>query len=143
MPGLSGNFVPLKEGAFKELSAGKGFLVGNRCSRCGLICFPKTMACPGCMELLDDNEVMFGQRGQIDAFTICYVAPEGFNAPYIQAYVKTKEGPKIFSLIEVDADGAKSLRKGQEMELKIKIIGKDTDGRMIIGWMYKPVEGEG
>ena len=45
------------------------------------------------------QEMALSTRGKIDTFTVVYVAPMGFTAPYIQAFVDLPEGLRIFSLI--------------------------------------------
>ena len=136
------NPVMLKEGAFRELSEGEGVLIGSKCPKCELICFPKMAVCPSCFEVLPEDNVEIGKQGQIDAFAVSYVAPEGFQAPYVQAYVKLKEGPRIFSLLDLDITSIPHLYKGMEVRLRIKVIGKDVDGRNIIGWAYQPIMGD-
>lgn len=139
---ITNNQVMLKEGAFLELPAGKGILIGSKCPRCELVHFPQVAVCPACLQVLPEEGVEIGDQGQIEAFTVSHVAPEGFRAPYVQAYVRLKDGPKIFSLIDVDLAKVSSLYKGMKVELKIKVIGKDVEGSDILGWTYRPVSGD-
>ncbi len=85
------------------------------------------------------EEVPLSRRGTIDTFTVVHVAPTGFKAPYIQAYVDLPEGPRIFSLITGCDPLGTDLRDGAEVELVIEKIREDEKGNDLIGYKFRPV----
>jgi uncharacterized OB-fold protein len=89
------------------------------------------------------EETALSTRGKIDTFTVVHVAPTGFKAPYIQAYVDLPEGPRIFSLIGGCSPSENALKKGAEVELVIERVSEDEKGNDLIGYKFRPlVEGE-
>ena len=79
-----------------------------------------------------------GQLGTLYSFTVCHVAPEGWQAPYLQAYVQLPEGLRIFSLISDSVQprlGA--LREGMRMELVVEPV---RPGEQVMTFKYRPLE---
>lgn len=134
--------VSIKKGAFikPESPDEKPYLIGSRCSSCGYMCFPKKEVCVKCVR--DDcmEEKKFGPYARLDSYAVMQVAPTGFTAPYIQAYVVLEDGPKIFTLITGCEPRDDALELGQKMELVIEKIRDDEKGNPLIGWKFKPVE---
>lgn len=78
-----------------------------------------------------------GQRGTLYSFTVCHVAPEGWQAPYLQAYIELPEGLRIFSLISSTVQPrADALAVGNEMELVIEPV---QSGSEVLTFKYRPV----
>ncbi len=79
-----------------------------------------------------------GERGALYSFTVCHVAPTGWEAPYLQAYVEIPEGIRIFSLVASDVPArADSLRPGTGMELVLESV---QPGAEVTTYKYRPVE---
>ena len=66
---------------------------------------------------------LLGRRGILYSFTVCHVAPAGWRAPYLQAYVELPEESRVFTLVSHEVDPiADSLTVGQEMELIVEPV---------------------
>jgi uncharacterized protein len=113
-------------------------LIGSKCEICGRVFFPKVFVCRLCMDDGTMREIPLSTIGTIDTFTVVHVAPMGFKAPYIQAYVDLPEGPRIFSLITGCDPLGSDLREGAEVELVIDKIREDENGTDLIGYMFRP-----
>jgi uncharacterized OB-fold protein len=85
------------------------------------------------------REMALSTRGRIDTFTVVHVAPRGFKAPYIQAFVDLPEGPRIFSLITGCEPSEEVLKTGTEVELVIEKITEDEEGNDLIGYKFRPI----
>jgi uncharacterized OB-fold protein len=133
--------LPILPGIFHEATSptDKSYLIGSRCSVCGRSFFPKQSVCRACMRDDSMQEIALSSRGKIDTFTVVHVAPMGFKAPYIQAYVDLPEGPRIFSLITGCEPSEEALKTGTEVELVIDKITEDEKGNDLIGYKFRPI----
>ena len=119
-----------------EFGAAGPRLRGTRCQRCGRYAFPARVVCPRCKERSMASAEL-GQRGTLYSFTVCHVAPEGWQAPYLQAYIELREGLRIFSLISSAVEPrADALRVGMDMELVIEPV---HPGSEVLTFKYRPV----
>jgi uncharacterized protein len=118
----------------------KPYLIGSKCKNCGRVSFPKKYICNVCMIPDTMEEIPLGTKGTIDTFTVTHVAPLGFKAPYIQAFVNLQEGPRIFSLIAGVDPLQNDLKDGMEVELSIEKIAEDEKGNDLIGYKFQPVK---
>jgi uncharacterized OB-fold protein len=78
------DYVALLPGAYSVPNgAGEApHLIGSRCRACGATVFPKMAVCPACRAADTMEETPMGASGTLYNFTIAYVAPQGFQAPY-------------------------------------------------------------
>ena len=134
--------LPVVAGIIHEATSpgDKSYLIGSKCSVCGRTFFPKQSVCRICMREGTMQETALGTRGKIDTFTVVHVAPMGFKAPYIQAFVDLAEGPRIFSLIIGCEPTENALKNGTEVEMVIDKITEDEKGNDLIGYKFRPVE---
>jgi hypothetical protein len=44
------------------------------------------------------------RRGKLSTFTLCHVAPAGFDTPYLAAWVSFPEGPTVFGVLRLRED---------------------------------------
>jgi uncharacterized OB-fold protein len=132
---------PIKEGLFYEPASAheKPYLIGSRCACCGYVSFLKRPICPVCLEDGTMNEIPLSRKGKINTFTISRVAPLGFKAPYIQAFVDLPEGPRVFSLITGCEASESAIDIGSEVQLVIEKICVDEEGGELIGYKFRPV----
>ena len=132
---------PILPGIIHEATspAEESYLIGSRCTACGRTFFPKQFVCRVCMRNDTMEETALSTRGKIDTFSVVHVAPTGFKAPYIQAFVDLPEGPRIFSLITGCEPSENALRTGMEVELVIDKITEDEKGNDLIGYKFRPV----
>lgn len=126
---------PILEGLFREAEGQPPQLIGSRCRSCGYTAFPRRAICPACLAQ-DMAEVALGRRGVIDTFTVSRVAPPGFTAPYIQAFVLLPEGPRVFSIIDAQEG---EVEMGTPVELVIGKVAVDPQGNELIGYKFRPV----
>jgi len=118
-------------------------LHGTKCERCGRTFFPSRRNCPRCMVEETARSVPLSTTGRLYSFVVASVAPPGYQVPHIQGYVDLDgDGPLIFSLLEDVGDG-RDLKIGLKMELKIVQRGTDPDGRAILGYRFRPAQGDG
>jgi uncharacterized OB-fold protein len=132
---------PILPGIIHEATSAddKSYLIGSKCSTCGRTFFPKQSVCRICMREDTMQETALSTRGKIDTFTVVHVAPIGFKAPYIQAFVDLPEGPRIFSLITGCEPSENALKTGTEVELVIDKITEDEKGNDLVGYKFRPV----
>ncbi len=114
-------------------------LVGNRCRECRTVVFPKMPVCPSCRRNGVMEEVELGRTGKLYSHTIAYVAPNGFTAPYFQAFVELPEGPRVFSLIGSECPVERGvLQDGIEMRLIVERVADTPERRDQLTYKYVP-----
>ncbi|MGH2866380.1 MAG: Zn-ribbon domain-containing OB-fold protein [Solirubrobacteraceae bacterium] len=112
-------------------------LLASQCARCRRYAFPARLVCPRCKQR-SMAEAKLGQRGTLYSFTVCHVAPEGWRAPYFQAYIQLPEGLRVFSLVSSGVPPkADALRVGMEMEL---VVEPAQPGSELLTFKYRPRE---
>ncbi|QIN77488.1 hypothetical protein GBA65_02090 [Rubrobacter marinus] len=70
--------------------------------------------------------------------TVSHVAPDGFEAPLVQAWARLDEGPEVFCLLFCTADEAARLSAGQGWSSRSSSMGRRRRG----GGTDPPVRGE-
>ena len=133
--------LPILSGVFHEGASPdeKSCLIGSRCSKCGRTFFPKRFMCPVCLKEGTIEDVPLSTKGRIDTYSVVQVAPMGFTAPYIQAFVDLPEGPRVFTIIAGCEPSEDAIAEGQEVELVIDKIREDEQGNDLIGYKFRPV----
>lgn len=119
-------------------------LLGNRCTSCGTVFFPRAEAAcrnPACRGDRFE-EVELSRRGRVWSYTTNhyappppFVAPEPFE-PYTIAAVELAE-EKMVVLGQVDGD-ASQLRVGAEVELVLATLFED-EAREHVVWKWRLV----
>ncbi len=117
----------------------KPFLQGSKCRTCGRVFFPRVHVCSSCMLPDTMDTIALRGEGTIDTFSVVYVAPVGFKAPYIQAFIDLSEGPRIFSLITGCDPVSNDLRDGTPVELVIEKVREDEKGNDLVGYKFRPI----
>lgn len=115
------------------------YLIGSRCSRCGLVVFPKRTICPVCEIEEPMRKVPLSRKGKLASFTCCRVPSEGMTAPYLMGTIDLPEGPRLISLLTGEQDMDK-LKMGMDVELVIEKIAEE-EGADLIGYKFRPVKG--
>lgn len=116
-----------------EVGPGGGRLIGARCPACGAHFFPRRELCSRCLGHLEP--VALSGRGTVHTFTVIHQAPPGFEAPYVLAYVDLPEGVRVLGQLE----GEPAI--GAQVELVLRTVGQDDQGRRVVGFRFRPVEG--
>jgi uncharacterized OB-fold protein len=117
-------------------------LIGSKCKVCGYCCFPPKQVCIKC--LCDDcmENINIGPQATLESFAVMHIGTPDVPAPYIMAYVKTPQGPSIFTLITGCEARDDALIIGQKMELVIEKIKQDEKGNNLLCWKFRPVKGD-
>lgn len=108
-------------------------LGGVACGACGHISFPTRPVCPNCLGT-EVDEVAVGARATLLMHTVSHVAPAGFEAPLVQAWVELDEGPEVFCLLFCPAEEAAQLSAGQRLSFEVISRGAGVER-----WGYQPM----
>jgi len=117
--------------------AGRGEIVLQRCTSCGLVQHKPRAICVKCLTDTIEHFVASG-RGTIHTFTVTHqngVPPFSGQLPYVLAYVELEEGPRVLTNI-VGADPA-SLAIGQAVVADFASPPRD-DGEAIAVPRFRP-----
>lgn len=134
--------ISIEDGLFHVPSSAedKPYLIGSKCSSCGMVTFPKREVCPRCLKKGTMKEYQIYGKGRLNTFSIVNAALPGFKAPSIQAYIDLDEGPRIWSLITgIDPD-PDLLKIGMELELVVEKVREDHEGNEYLSYQFKPVQ---
>ncbi len=117
--------------------AGGVSLAGVRCGRCDKVFFPKKEVCPLCYdgELTD---VPLSMRGVLHTFTRSEMGVAGLKPPYVFGFIDLPEGIKLFGLITECDPWDKVLRIGMPMDVVVAPIRRDSSGREIVAYQFRP-----
>ena len=126
--------VPFWEGAFMQDNEG-GRLLGNKCSACGRIYFPKVQFCFDCLAK-DLEDVVLSRRGKLYSYTIGRMASTHFKPPYALGLIDLPEGIRVLSPLKLSED--ESFRIGMEMEIYFDELWKEED-HQVIGYKFRAV----
>ena len=136
----------LRQDLFKVPSSPdeKPYLIGGKCKRCGRYFFPRKTVCSSCLEEGTMQDVPLSRRGKIHESCCSFVAPVGYKAPHIAAWIDLPEKIRIFAILEgVDVSLLRPedapLNPGTEVELVIGKIREDERGEDVIAYKFKPV----
>ena len=142
---MSNKQVPIKEGLF-TLSAKEPQLLASKCKECGTITFPAIKSCrnPDCDSEKGIEEVVLGDKGKLDTFTIMmYLPPPPWKGPqsmvpFGQGFIEMPSGLRIASVLTI-AD-PKELKIGMDMELVIDKLYEDEEGNDVMNYKFKPAK---
>jgi uncharacterized OB-fold protein len=111
-------------------------LAGSRCRKCYEVVFPAVLDCPVCVEpgVMEDYQVL--GHGRVRDYVIAERGPEGFDVPYVQAWLKLDDGPAIFSIIETPDARAFDLEIGAPVTMVRRPFG--TGESCFTGWKFVP-----
>ena len=77
----------------------EGKFLGLKCNQCGAYIAPPRKVCNECGS--EDMEIVpLSGKGEIQTFTVIFVPPEGFEAPFVVAMAKLDEGPWVMGNVE-------------------------------------------
>jgi uncharacterized protein len=135
--------VPIEDGYFTvpEDPADSPRLLGSRCRACGEHFFPRRQVCARCLaEGCDD--VLLGPRGRLWTWTYVHVPLFAKKDARVDAYgvgqVDLPEGPRVQAIL---VGGPEDFRIGIEMELDLETLRTDDDGREVVIFRFRPVDG--
>ena len=114
-------------------------LIGERCSKCGSIYFPRRKICPRCgsRELTDHK---LSEKGRLASWTVVRNPPKEYEkyAPYAVALIELDDGVRVLSqLVDVEPEEIKAGMRVEATFRKIKEEG--TSGIIEYGYKFRPV----
>ena len=134
--------IPLVPELLSLDGPGGPHLRGSRCPECGEVSFPFRPVCPRCKTEATE-EIPLGRGARLYSFTVCYTAPEGWRAPYLQAYVELPEGIRVFTLIsDAVPPETGSLRVGMPMDLVVEPARTGPGGETYSTYKFRPQIGD-
>ena len=121
---------------------GRYNLIGNRCTSCGKVFFPKRTICPHCRRasIGKMEEYKLKREGKIFSFSVVYEASEDNNAlkPYAVAMIETADGVKITGQI-VDAELGE-IKIGMPVRVVFRKLGEEGPSGIIrYGYKFTPI----
>jgi hypothetical protein len=114
-------------------------LIGELCTECGFIIFPRRAVCPRCgsMEL---EECKLSERGMILSWTVVRNPPKGYEKyiPYVVAFIRLDDGAQILSQV-VDVE-PEEIRIGMRVEATFRRVREDgSSGIIEYGYKFRPM----
>jgi uncharacterized OB-fold protein len=135
--------VPIEDGYFTvpDDPADPPRLLGSRCPACGEHFFPRRHVCARCLSE-GCEDVLLGPRGRLWTWTYVHVPLFAKKDARIDAYgvgqVDLPEGPRVQAIL---LGGPDDFRIGSDMELDLETLSTDDDGREVVIFRFRPVEG--
>lgn len=117
--------------------AGRGEIVLQRCTSCGLVQHKPRALCSKCLTATIEHFVASG-NGTVHTFTVTHqnaVPPFSGQLPYVLAYVELEEGPRVLTNI-VGADPA-DVHIGQAVIADFSSTSRD-DGEALAVPRFRP-----
>ena len=139
---LEENEIPIREGVFvfPEHEEGTPHLVGGKCEACGDICFPKRILCNECESEEPLEEVLIGEKGVLNTYTVVRLGYPNFDLPYIMAIVTLPESDDLQVVAQLQDCEPEEVRIGMPLEITIGKIKTDfSTGKDVIAYKYRPV----
>jgi uncharacterized OB-fold protein len=135
--------VPIEDGYFTvpDDPAEAPRLLGSRCGACGEHFFPRRLVCAKCLaEGCED--VLLGPRGRLWTWTYVHVPLFAKKDSRVDAYgvgqIDLPEGPRVQAIL---VGGPEDFRIGIEMELDLETLRTDDDGREVVIFRFRPIDG--
>lgn len=130
----SSGYVPLRPGVLR-FEDGRGVLVGARCRACGAYYFPAPEVCARCQEQSLERVDLTGP-GTVYTYTMVWQSTPQFQTPYVLVYVDFPEGVRVLGQLVGCEPSA--VRVGMPVEVVFEQVGKDPEGRPVVGWRFRP-----
>jgi uncharacterized protein len=120
----------------KTPGSGQLTLTGSRCRNCHEVLFPPVEDCPVCLQPGVMEDYLLQGHGKIRDYVIAERGPEGFDVPYVQAWLTLDDGPSVFSIIETADPRAFDLKIGAPVTMVPRRFG--TGESSFAGWKSVP-----
>jgi uncharacterized OB-fold protein len=131
----------IREGLFEITQNGSGYLLTNKCERCGMSFFPRRERCRICWNDDPLKDTTLSTGAQLYTYTTVYRASPYFNVPLMVGYVDfEEEGIRVFA--QLTGCESKDLEIGMEMELVFEEMDiKEKEKRKLV-YKFKPIKGK-
>jgi len=114
-------------------------LIGGKCKACGDVVFPKRVLCDTCGSGEPMEEILIGEEGILDTYTVVRVGYPGYDLPYIIANVTLPEGKDLQVLAQLEDCEPEEVRIGMPLILTTGKIKTDlSTGKDVIAYKYRP-----
>lgn len=120
--------------------AGKVFLIGSRCPKCGKQTFPRRTVCDACGTSAGLESVRLPRTGTLYSYSEIHVAPKVFTTPYVIGYVDLPGDVRVFGQVE---HTAADLRPDEPVEVVLGVIRKLDNGQPVISYKFRKTGGTG
>jgi uncharacterized OB-fold protein len=129
---------PIRQGLFETHEDGSGYLLTNRCERCGKSFFPRRHKCTDCLKEDQLRNTTLSTRGRLYTYTTVYRVTPGFRSPLMIGYVDyEEEGIRVFS--QLGGCKPEDLQIGMEMELFFEEMDVEEPAKRKLVYKYRPV----
>jgi len=118
--------------------AGKVFLIGSRCPKCGKQTFPRRTVCDGCGTSGEQESVRLPSAGTLYSYSEIHVAPKFFATPYVIGYVDLPGDVRVFGQVE---HAAAELRPDEPVEVVLGVIRKLDSGQPVVSYKFRKTGG--
>ena len=138
---LEENEILIREGIFifPEHEKDTPHLIGGKCKACGDVVFPKRMLCDMCGSDEPMEEILIGEKGILDTYTVVRMGYPNFDLPYIVALVTLPEGKDLHVLAQLEDCEPEEVRIGMPLILTTGKIKTDiSTGKDVIAYKYRP-----
>lgn len=109
-------------------------LAGSKCRNCGEVTFPALLDCPLCVQ----PDVMDAYRlvghGSLRDYVIAERGPQGFDVPYVQAWIQLDDGPVVYSTVATGAPREFAAERGARMTMVLAPFGSGATA--FTGWKF-------
>jgi hypothetical protein len=78
-------------------------------------------------------------RGTVYTYTVVRQSTPEFRTPYVLVYVDLPEGVRVLGQLVGCPEEA--VRVGMPVEVVFEEVATDPQGRSVVGWRFRPVEG--
>jgi benzoylsuccinyl-CoA thiolase BbsA subunit len=117
-----------------EIEAGKVFLIGTLCPKCGKHAFPQQLFCDRCGNEKGIESVRLSRTGTLYSFSEINVAPKGYEVPYVVGYVDLPEDVRIFGQIE---NSVNELQVDNQVSVVLGVIRTSENGQPVISYKFR------
>ncbi len=139
---LEENEILVREGifVFPKDENDTPHLIGGKCLDCGDICFPKRILCDMCESEEPLEEVLIGEKGVLNTYTVVRLGYPNFDLPYIMAIVTLPESDDLQVVAQVEDCEPEEVRIGMPLAITTGKIKTDIrTGKDVIAYKYRPV----
>ena len=100
-------------------------LLGLKCHQCGAYTCPPKIVCSACTSH-DLEIVTLNGKGTVRTFTVIYIAPQGYQSPYIVGMIELDEGPWVMgNIMGIDPEKATMDLIGKRVKIGHKVFPGD------------------
>ncbi len=115
-------------------------LIGGKCKDCGDICFPKRILCDACESEEPLEDVLIGEKGILDTYTVVRMGYPNFDIPYIMAIVTLPESDDLIVVAQLEDIEPEEVKIGMPLQITTGKIKSDfSTGKDVIAYKYRPV----